>query len=1028
LEYIASKVSDFEKLQKLSTEMYSFEYLKLKKLGEDLQKELDENEAKRKVLVLELNQDKLSKANSVTDHDKNITEIKSIENMLATLRGRKRMYRDYIEANMIYDYRIKEDQNISFLQDSFEHNLSIMDTTTNETREAMKEATENRDKTEEELKQFTEELSSVQEDYFKAKEEYEAINGALNSESLKQTGFKSENERKKYYEEEITKVVTEITTLERDLDIESQTKKKCEEYLTNLTQEIKEIKIDLEDNKDEEIKMKKDMDPTNRRQLNLMQIQKANFGLNERKLERDQNSRDMERVEEMIEAVDKSFKTVKRLIKKIDEVDVAGFHGLFIDLIDVLPRAAIPVDLALKNKMFVFVVDTVTAAEKIMKLNKEIKGGVISCFPLELIDQLNDSIPNLPNSNEIQPLLNSVSLRDSVDKRVEKLLNNFLGRTVMVNSLSTAFNVSEKFGVTSITPEMKIVNPGAFIAKTGYCDISKKRIENYRELMQLRGRQKDIEQSVFELETNIQNFHKSDLNILKEMQEFLVKQRKIAQNRKNYSLELMERNGKMSECQKNLERCSINILNLTKQIEVMKNSKDALMKDVKNGGKSDKKEDSSSLIQKLEAKKFEVIQLRMKMDGIKNKISLIENELQHIDQYNYEIQQREPTDDQEHRQRSSSTKSGNKTDGFKPFDQLFLEKKKRELIDLEEKITRLEEELQSLYQYDITCSEKRAEIDEKIVDKTCQLNKLNVERRNIHERMALEKLEDLKIKSDPDIIQSTDTNIKKLDELISNKTKKIKEIEKQGNQSHMYGFFLRMKEQFEEVKKKVDKLGDVKFKINDILEESERSKNVAIQNSLKKLAKKFNEYFSYFVKNAETSIKFIINSVEKKEEVLKNDEMKEEGPQTESLDFDSKGFKIGDHEYSGISVRVGFKDKNRMQSLKELSGGEKTVVAISLLFALNSLTASQIYLLDEVDSALDQSYREGLTSLLSKISSSGNTQLFITTFNQELIDSIDNIYKVDFRNLQSKIGPCTKSRALEVLKKIKEEKAANEAQ
>ena len=42
---------------------------------------------------------------------------------------------------------------------------------------------------------------------------------------------------------------------------------------------------------------------------------------------------------------------------------------------------------------------------KIIKMNQEIKGGVIQCFPLELIDQVNDSVPDLPRRADINPIL-----------------------------------------------------------------------------------------------------------------------------------------------------------------------------------------------------------------------------------------------------------------------------------------------------------------------------------------------------------------------------------------------------------------------------------------------------------------------------------------------------------------------------------------------------------------------------------------------------------------------------------------------
>ena len=43
-------------------------------------------------------------------------------------------------------------------------------------------------------------------------------------------------------------------------------------------------------------------------------------------------------------------------------------------------------------------------------------------------------------------------------------------------------------------------------------------------------------------------------------------------------------------------------------------------------------------------------------------------------------------------------------------------------------------------------------------------------------------------------------------------------------------------------------------------------------------------------------------------------------------------------------------------NISDLSGGEKSIVSLSLLFALNSLTPSMIFLLDEVDCALDKVY------------------------------------------------------------------------
>jgi len=563
----------------------------------------------------------------------------------------------------------------------------------------------------------------------------------------------------------------------------------------------------------------------------------------------------------------------------------------------------------------------------------------------------------------------------------------------------------------------------------------KKRIEPYRGLLELKRKNTHVDQSIFELETNIQNFQNNDLTLLKEMQEFLIEQRQISQMAQNLSLEIMDKGAKLSDCSNNIQRSSNIINNLASQIEQMKNSKDNLMRELKDGKKSSKKpsSDSSKLMQDLEGKKHEVISLRMKLNSIQNeldnnKIVLQSNILPREQELEDALLQKESNSSVKPR-RSKRGSAGVRN--MVGYDQELVIEKQQELDKISDLIDQFELALEELQKNEIESGSERAEVDDVIVDKVVQIEKLNVDRRNINDRMALDKLEDLKSKSDSDFIEANSNKTNKLDDLIRKKAQDIKDIEKQGNQSHMYGFFLRMKEQFEDVKKKVDRLGDVKDKINDILGESDQSKNVAIQNSLKKLSKKFQEYFTYFVKDAETSIKFIRSTLETKDEVEIKKEESMSGDikhSANTYDVDTKAFTIGDHQYTGISVKVGFKDKNRMQSLKELSGGEKTVVALSLLFALNSLTSSQVYLLDEVDSALDQVYRAGLTEMLSKISSGGSTQFFTTTFNQELIDSVDNIYKVEFRNLQSKIAPCTKTRALEVLKKVSEEKKEDQSQ
>ncbi|KAK9175364.1 hypothetical protein WN944_027370 [Citrus x changshan-huyou] len=66
-----------------------------------------------------------------------------------------------------------------------------------------------------------------------------------------------------------------------------------------------------------------------------------------------------------------------------------------------------------------------------------------------------------------------------------------------------------------------------------------------------------------------------------------------------------------------------------------------------------------------------------------------------------------------------------------------------------------------------------------------------------------------------------------------------------------------------------------------------------------------------------------------------------------------------------IRVKVSFTGQGETQSMKQLSGGQKTVVALTLIFAIQRCDPSPFYLFDEIDEALDPQYRTAVGSILS---------------------------------------------------------------
>ncbi len=84
-----------------------------------------------------------------------------------------------------------------------------------------------------------------------------------------------------------------------------------------------------------------------------------------------------------------------------------------------------------------------------------------------------------------------------------------------------------------------------------------------------------------------------------------------------------------------------------------------------------------------------------------------------------------------------------------------------------------------------------------------------------------------------------------------------------------------------------------------------------------------------------------------------------------------------------------------------LSGGEQTIVALSLIFAIQELKPYYFYILDEIDAALDKRNSERLAGLLKKYMQKG--QYIVITHNDEIITNATNLYGVSMHDGISKI-------------------------
>lgn len=176
-----------------------------------------------------------------------------------------------------------------------------------------------------------------------------------------------------------------------------------------------------------------------------------------------------------------------------------------------------------------------------------------------------------------------------------------------------------------------------------------------------------------------------------------------------------------------------------------------------------------------------------------------------------------------------------------------------------------------------------------------------------------------------------------------------------------------IKKEYDLVKEKVETIEKEKFEILKIIEEIDKKKKKTFMKTFNAINDLFTSNFAKLSAKGQAYLE-----IENKEDIFAG----------------------------GVEIVVRMA-KGKYFDTSSLSGGEQTLVALSLLFAIQEFKPYHFYILDEIDAALDKRNSERLAALLKQYMQSG--QYIIVTHNDALIIDADILYGVSMHEGVSKV-------------------------
>ncbi|XP_045472286.1 structural maintenance of chromosomes protein 3 [Harmonia axyridis] len=654
---------------------------------------------------------------------------------------------------------------------------------------------------------------------------------------------------------------------------------------------------------------------------------------------------------------------------------VRSYYGQVIENFDCEKSIYTAVEMTAGNRLFHHVVETDRIGTLILKeMNRQKLPGEVNFMPLNRL-----SVRNIeyPNDSDAIPMVSKLHYEPKYDKAMRYLF----GKTLICRNLEVATKLSRNSGLDCVTLDGDQVSSKGVLTG-GYCNTSRSRLEMQKNRSETIQQIKQCEEELKCLREELSKTETSINSIVSEMQKTETKNSKAKGIFDKVKGELRLMREELSNIERFRGPKERSLAQCKSNLEAMQSTKEGLESElhqellsqlsVADQAEVDSLNDD---IQRLQKENKEAFSMRMKLEAEKNKLEnlLTNNLIRRRDEVLHALQEISLEDRK--RQLVNAKSELEEIDRKK-------DRVNKDLSSMENKVKemtkRLKNEQSDLDNY----KKKEKDAQDRIDEDAKHLEKFATKQNLLEQKIAecVEKINQLGALPAEDLyshyIQMSSKSLFKELEKTNNQLKKFSHVNKKALDQ-----FMSFSDQQEKLHKRKEELDRGNEKIQELIAMLEMRKMEAIQFTFKQVSKFFTEVFKKLVPAGRA--KLVMKTAD-------NEEGRAIGPEDSSDNF------------TGIGIKVSFTESDsEMKEMNQLSGGQKSLVALALIFAIQKCDPAPFYLFDEIDQALDAQHRKAVANMIHELSS--EAQFITTTFRPELLEHAHKFYGVKFRGKVSHI-------------------------